>query len=372
MSLKAFAHSSLALAALILAASRIVSAQPYQIEILLNGLPSSGYSNAACPVINDLGHVAFSALDANGKYVVLRYTEAGLQVVAHIADFPDAKYFGPTTAINNADQVAFFADDSTRLDSVNAIYRTDGHTPVTVASSPRNLVKLSPSLGMNDSGTVAFGAYGNPFLFTVATGDGGAISPRFNGANTAFLPYQLPVVDLNDSGQIAFSATLNSGEEGVFVSEPNGDLRTIASSLGVLQYVDNPNINTAGKVAFHAQQDQGGDALIVSDGVTAEIKATSQALHASLAGPALNDEGDLLFVGAAERPPFGLSGNIVVKKATGEFITIFRSYVDEIVSGRPVTSVGTCRGGINKSGQVVFSALTSGVFNAIVRATPIP
>src|SRR5439155_105611 len=148
--------------------------------------------------INDAGLVAFrAALDAGGQGV---YVGNG-GPLSTIVSASDGTGFGPHVSINNSGLVAFGKGAAT----TQGAYVSDGSTTTTIADSsgPLNVPTCCPFL--SDNGTASFAASFDSGGGRVSTGSGLLAVTR---------------EALNDSGQVAFQATLTNGVQGVFRADP--------------------------------------------------------------------------------------------------------------------------------------------------------
>jgi len=107
--------------------------------------------------------------------------------------------------------------------------------------------------GFNNAGTVVFDGrlHGVPGIFT---GSGGPVTTVYetNGSFSSFF-----AATINDSGSVAFNASLDAGGEGIFTGN-GGLVTTIADTGDGLSFFSAPSINNSGTVAFSAFDSAGG------------------------------------------------------------------------------------------------------------------
>lgn len=213
----------------------------------------SGFANL--PTINTAGIVAFKAsLDAGGSGI---YTGSGVGSPATIASTGTGSLFSggfSNPAINATGAVAFRADLTA---GGNGIFRTNGGPPTTIASSN------GPDFGVfgtangivsiNAVGRVAFTAMmKNGVDSGVFTGIGGTPTPIALTSGSTFAAVG-PGPSINSAGDVAFQATLDTGDTGVFVGN-GGTAGPIALSTGGAyeNFGGSVSINSSGAVAFSA------------------------------------------------------------------------------------------------------------------------
>ena len=195
------------------------------------------------PSINDKGTVAFAAqLNSQNRGI---FTSDGT-TISTIFDASDLSSVGRLglPSINNWGTVAFGAELEVGQGLLTSLLTSDGITTTTVADTSGSFkFFLDPSI--NDRGTVAFVAEldsGKRGLFTgsdpvrdqvIATGDllFGSVVEGLHFSRTG----------LNNSGQIAFYATLADGTHGIYVATPVSELSPVptpvpepTSTLGIL------------------------------------------------------------------------------------------------------------------------------------------
>lgn len=160
------------------------------------------------PALNNAGFVAFNASRTNGQSAILRGNGGPLTTIAVEDRF---RRFG-SPSINPSGQVGFEA--SFRNISGEGIFRGDGG-PITTVAGTRDagtfdFVNARPSLNASPSAAfIGERIVEDSFIDGVYAGDGGAVAAIYDATG--------PFADftgnpsLNDCGQAAFLATLDSG-----------------------------------------------------------------------------------------------------------------------------------------------------------------
>jgi hypothetical protein len=108
-------------------------------------------------------------------------------------------------------------------------------------------------------------------------------------------------VSLNDSGEVAFHAVLDSGETGVYVSNKKG-VTPFAVSTDDLRSPQRPVINNRGEVAFMATLANGASGIFMGqDPVSDKVVAVGDTIDGVLVDAidffrGLNDRGQIVFI----------------------------------------------------------------------------
>jgi len=201
---------------------------------------------------------------------------------------------------------------------------------------------------INNAGTVAFMAGGGGVI-RFLTGSGGSITTIADSTGP-ISTFTGPVAVINDSGTVAFFATLDTGVRGIFAGT-GGSLTTIADSSGAFGtgFGFTPSINNAGTVAFSATLDAGGQGIFTGSGGATNTIATVSGpliLGPLLSDPAINDDGTVAF-----RARLGTSPLFTFTIFTGDGGALTTIATTE--SGGGFTILGSPPA-INDSGTVAF------------------
>jgi len=353
-----------------------------------------------------LGLVPFAALALAGTATARNYTFT--KIADSSGDFSAVNRFA---AINDAGEVAF---DATLAVGGDGVFRGNETSVTSIAQTGSGFDSFGSAPSINDSGTVAFLAaqLGGPGIFT---GDGGAPTPVWSAADHAPFPKGNPAIDA--SGEVAFRANLAAyPEEGLFRREP-GLLTPIADSTGSVATLGNPDINSAGTVAFQAVYDSpvpGGRGIFTGTGagIPTTVADASGPFSAFGGEPAINDAGLVAFIAFRDVGGSGIytSANLVAPLAsTGASFESFSDIAlndaglvafraqrstaagggegiftgadavhDKVIAagdalfGSTVSALGLYRDGLNDDGTVAFYySLASGV-EGVAIAVPEP
>jgi hypothetical protein len=220
------------------------------------------------PTVNNSGAVAFKAqLDSFDQFNFDQGLFSGQDgkrstlTTHYLSSTSQFSEFGSLSrpSINNLGEIAFEAP----LDgeSTSGIFVTEGNGFKTIAAPDPNVNVGRPNL--NDSGTVAFHRFFNDRVGEeLVSGNGGPLtvladtSGPFQSFGFTFVGFTPPA--LNNNGDVAFFADLDSGGSGIFVGpDPVAD-RVIGtgdtldgSTVTNLRFCDE-GLNDSGQLAFQA------------------------------------------------------------------------------------------------------------------------
>lgn len=372
--------------------------------------PYISFTNSA---INNQGDVAFEGfvspdLPPFGIFIANNFNNQNLNknIIDNSAAFFRDGTFQPVfePSINELRDVAFVNTETSILTDENGvpifdetnqpIIQLDRTTikigngeqePVTLVESTEPFNTLT-GLDLNDRGTILY-VQGNllniPVDFPVATNiftlnaegitttiasTDGIFSSFDVGLDTVGGDGPLTSLDIspsiNESDQVAFSAGLDAGGQGIFV----GDGKTtteIANSYGEFDLFSSPDINDEEEIAFLVQRDNGSRGIYLdSYGETELLVDDSGQFSLFNSQPALNNNGEVAFYAELDD---GSAGIYVASEIGSELIV---SVGDEI-NDSTVKDLIIVQDGLNDFGQVAFQAeLEDGSF-AIFRADPI-
>jgi hypothetical protein len=279
------------------------------------------------PSINDSGQVSFAAaLDAQDKQtdeniqVILRSDGKKLTTIATTAD--RFRSFGFDTSINNSGEVAFAAELDEELSSDEGLFSGSGgkrgitthyltSTDVSLDGQPVRFAGSDSRPSINNVGDIAFAESIQPGF------DSGIFVGREGTFRTVAAPdpdvfVEKPVI--NDTGSVAFYRTVT--EEGTQVFElvtidADGTSTVVADSRGKFASFGfrPPSLNNNGDVAFFAELDSGGSGIFVGPDPDADrVIATGDTLDGKMVQnitfceEGLNDSGQLAFVATLVDP----------------------------------------------------------------------
>ncbi len=264
------------------------------------------------PSINNRGDVSFAASVGGGEYEILRGSGGALTTIAETETGPFA-FFGFDTSIDDAGNVAFKAEldnfdeglfhgaggPATTVylastskflghdggpafnpagqiafqedldDGGSGMFLWTGSRFITIATDRRPPIGgffRPPSL--NAGGVVGFHAFlregGNEAIFK---GSGGPLT-RVADSRGAYSSFDFGGPSINDPGVVAFSSTLDTGEQGIFVGpDPVADRVILAGdALGGATTTNfvfcREGINNRGQLAFLAFLDDGRSLIV--------------------------------------------------------------------------------------------------------------
>ncbi len=306
--------------------------------------------------------------DPNGPYNVTFYSS--------LNNTGTATFTGNLVDLSKIDPNGGPPTDPTATLLKSGIYANTGGVVKTIADSTSKEFNFFGSSAINDAGTIAFFASfgaGESGIFSSSNGKVtpvvstlGEFSSFVGGIDTVggdgpFAIYTIP--GINNSGKIAFSATLDTGKSGVFVSD-GGTVKTIVSSK--FNRFSSAAINDQGTVAFVGEL-IGGDRGIFT-GTEKGLKTiadTSGAFSLFTSDPALNNNGEVAFLAELDNGGKGIfnGADPIANKviAVGDFL-----------NGLSVLDLTIIDKGLNDAGQIGFGVLLSDGSERIFRAKPVP
>jgi len=179
-------------------------------------------------------------------------------------------------------------------------------------------------------------------------------------ADTAGTFEALGTPSINANGQVAFTASLDSGAEGVFATS-GGPLTTVASSSGQFNTfgLGDVSINAAGAVAFYAELDSGVEGIYTGSGGSVTTIASSSDGFGSFGPPRINASGSVVFYGWAGGEVEG-----IYRGAGSDVMTIAdNNWGFESFGSYPVIDAG---------GGVALAATSASATSGIYRGTGAP
>jgi hypothetical protein len=220
------------------------------------------------PTINNRGAVAFKAdLDAfdtfdheNGLFSGSSSARIATRYRSSTSQFSEFSALS-RPSINNFGAIAF--EESVDGESISGIFLTTEDGPKTIAAPDPDVIVGRPNL--NDAGTVAFHRFFNSMAGEeLVIGNGGPLSVLADTSGPFesfgfYLGFTPPA--LNNEGEVAFLATLDTGGSGIFVGpDPVAD-RVIGTgdtleglTITNLRFCDE-GLNDSGQLVFQATLD---------------------------------------------------------------------------------------------------------------------
>lgn len=290
----------------------------------------------------------------------------------HLDDEPDIndegmvafKVFGQPVRVNIDFESAMFAGNGGAITTIYPFWRKE---PDSYGNSVPNNVG-TPAI--NNHGTVVFSSENalenanfvktfvstNPKLSYITIPKIGLYAPHFNPT-------------INDKGTIVFKtsswAGVGSTINPIIVTSSNGRLRTIADNGGMFQDFGKPAINNRETLAFSASLDSGDFGIFTNSGGKINTIVDSTGIFAKFGDVAIDNQGNLAFSASLDVGAYGIftGPDPVADKiiATGD--TLF---------GSKVKGLGFRREGFNDAGQIAFFAELEDGTQGIYRADPDP
>ncbi|PSB25432.1 DUF7453 family protein [Stenomitos frigidus] len=174
-----------------------------------------------------------------------------------------------------------------------------------------------------------------------------------------------PFLAFNNTGNVFFTASLDSGERGIFSSGEANE--AIVDSKGVFDLFGSPSVNDNGAVAFLAQLDnhEAGIFTIDTNAILTTVATTEGPFSAFLSDPSISPDGKVAFQARLDDGSEGIF--VGSDPRTGKVIG-----VGDVVAGSTVTQLFfTGREAFNGLGQIAFGATLANGTNGIFRADPI-
>jgi hypothetical protein len=204
---------------------------------------------------------------------------------------------------------------------------------------------------------MAFGAYfDNGYTDTaIFTYSNGAIT-TIADTSGFFSFFDQPYPQINNSGTVAFQATLDDGNQGMFLSQGNS-FTTVADTSGFFTGgFNNLGINNNDTVIFEAGLDNGFEGLFTSNrGLITTIADTSGSFSRFLNNPAINDQGEIVFSAYLDGLPQNNHGHGIF---TGPDLVADKVIaLGDSLFGSTVTNLFLSPDALNNSGQILSLAL---------------
>jgi hypothetical protein len=229
---------------------------------------------------------------------------------------------------------------------------------------------------INDSGVVAFDASLKAGGEGIFIGNGGALTPIVDtsGIFSSFVNSDLgtrSVVDINNSGTVAFHANLDAGGKGIFTSK-DGNLTTIVDTSGKFSGLRNQTINNNGTVVFTGIIDGGNNSGVFtgSGGTLNTIADRNGPLAGFGAFPQINNNGTVAFFATLDVGGQGIftskDGNLTtIADSTGNFSEFLGSGFNDndTVLFRALLRTGGQALLTSKDGKLTTIADSSGPFS---------
>jgi hypothetical protein len=339
-----------------------------------------------CAAINTPGDIAFKAgrLAPDGFNTIPGIYRANADgTLTTIAEDPKRfQTIGFNPSINDSGQVSFAA----RLDGGNkpdteAIFRGDGSKKLTtIATTADEFAFFGFDTSINNSGEVAFKAEldnGDEGLFSGSGSKKSRVTTHYLNSTDISLDGQPARFDgrdsrpsINNLGDIAFDESI-AFDSGIFVTDGGGFETISAPEPGT--FVSAPMLNDAGTAAFQ----KNFESILTGNGGPLTTVADTSGEFGSFGfrPPSLNNQGEVAFLATLDD---GTTGIFVGPDPVEDRVIATGDTLDgDTLDGETVTSLTFCEEGLNDSGQLAFTAFfedpeTLETRVAVFRATPVP
>ena len=352
-------------------------------------------SSFGCTSINTRGDIAFRAgrVAPDGFNTIpgiYRVNAADGSLTTIVEDQKRFVSIGFNPSMNDLGQVSFAAtlaaEDKQTGDNIEAILRGAGKKLTTIATTADEFNFFGFDTSINDSGEVAFKAEldnGDEGLFSGRGGKKSGVTTHYLNSSDVSLDEQPERFVGNDSrpsinnvGEIAFDESIQPNFDlGIFVGR-EGTFQTIAAPDPDVS-VQEPVLNDEGTAAFvrsffdEASQQFVEEIVTVSgDTLTTVADTRGQFGSFGFRPPSLNNQGEVAFLATLDD---GTTGIFVGPDPVEDRVIATGDTLD----GEEVTSLTFCEEGFNDSGQLTFTAFyedpdTFETRAAVFRATPLP
>lgn len=349
--------------------------------------PNSGYNSFALTSINDAGTVTFEGFsDPYAPPSAILSGNGGNATPVTEINF-DVAY---QPSINNSGTTSFVGVSGVNPDFTpvyTSVY-TSYNGQLTSLVDNSSVFSSFGLTSINNRGDVAFFAnldsgetgifasYGGTITAIAQSSDD--FSNFYPGLAGSALgrgdgPYGiLSSTSINDFGTVAFSANLDTGSKGIFIGNQEGT-KTIASIGSEFNTFGSANINNAGTVAFLAGLDADSNGQLESSGIYTYKNGEVTALF---------DTDNGIFSSFGSDAALNDKGMVAFLGTlnTGEtgIFTGLDSTAGKVIAigdellGSTVTNLSMYQGGLNNEGQLAFKALLADGRETIVRAQPVP
>jgi hypothetical protein len=232
------------------------------------------YFNLSFPGMNNLGQVSFlGVVNSPLSAQIVRDTAGSKATMASHTQAGDS--FGTATRINDSGMVVF----EQRMASVASIQRTDGITSTTIAQVGQDGFQSLHDPEINNAGAVAFVAERNDGM-GVYVGNGTGFTTIADNSGPISTPSAGPF-GLNNTGQVAFTATMDDGTRTIYVGD-GLTLTPFVDSTSDFSDFYHVSLNDSGQVAFYGVLADGGGGIFTGpDTVADKVIAVGDPLFGS-------------------------------------------------------------------------------------------
>jgi PEP-CTERM motif len=310
------------------------------------------YSSFTPPTINDDGNVLFQADLTEGTSGIFIGNGININTIANSNGYNS---FGQLPGMNDKGAVVFKAN-------------ANGGNPGIFLAKDGNITSIVEgatyfSLGdpvVNNQGVIAFSGRING-VSGIFTNQGGSIK---SVADTSGIYSIFDSPSINQTGNIAFAASLAAGGRGIYATDNQGKANTVVDTSGEFDFLLNPAINNTGTVTFKGVLDAlaGEGIYTANSGFTTKVVDNSDRFD-FFDNSAINDAGKVAFKGVLKAGGLGIytGGNPDQDKVIAAGDSLF---------GSTVTDLYISNKSLNNKNQLVFYAKLKDGSSGIFRADP--
>jgi hypothetical protein len=354
----------------LLASATPARATVYDFALIADSATSIFTTAMGAPVLNNAGTVGIRAgIDGGGAGVFRVASGGAITMLVRTSNAANPSIFASFSndgSINSNGAVAFRAGLNAGGGGGNGIFvAAPGGVVTAIAQTSGPVFSALNNFSLNDSGLVAFQATLDAGGTGIFTGFGGSATTLASSTSPQFSAFgNSPSV--NDNGVVAFRASLDAGGTGLFAAS-GGVATTLALSSSPLFSVFDisPVINDSGTVAFIATRDSGGGEGVfsISAGVVTTHALAATSTYSNFETVAINDGGEIVFATTLDGGSNGLftGADPVEDLLISTGMSLF---------GSTVTDLGLSTESINDNGAIAFRATLANGPVVLVLATP--
>lgn len=376
----------------------------------LSNIIAPPYTSFTAAAINERGDVAFEGflspdLPPFGIFFANSFQDHfwSRTIVDNSTAFFETGGFKPVfdASINDWEQVAFIQNETAIQTDENgaplfdennepiirleraSIQVGNGGEPITLVESTEPF-NVFAGTNINNRGTVSYAAgnfLGIPVgfpapsgIYTLSNGETTEIAST-EGIFSSFdvsldvLGGDGPVTGLdispalNENDEVAFSAGLDAGGQGIFIGDGE-TITEVANSDGEFDIFSYPDLNDEGTTAFLVQRDDGTRGIYINGyGETELLVDDSGKFSFFSSEPALNNNGEVAFYAELDDG----SAGIYVGSQLGISLVVAEG---DVIAGSKVEDISFAQEGLNDTGKIAFQARLEDGNIAIFRAEP--
>jgi hypothetical protein len=340
-----------------------------------DAIDTTGFTSIlGSPVINDNGQVAFIGQrtgDTGKGYFISDNGAAPVRVSTTNADLPGH------AQINNAGQIAYTSFYNGAIVDLHRASLAGGDELLAHATSSNfsGYTYFGNNAMIDSAGDVTTVArrfdhvnFTDLRAFPTYSGANNSVSEPITTASGPYASFteNYPTFDSNDNGDLAFTAQLTTGGQGVFLKR-NGTITTIINDpTNAYGFINEVSLNNQGHAMIYAESNN-HPALFIYDGnsLTPYVVADGAGGFNGLNWSAFNDHDEVAFMGGHTYSNEGIW--IGTDIAADEVIKM-----GDPLLGSTVKYLSFWPGGLNNNGQLAFYAQLNDGRSLMIVATPAP